>query len=84
MLIIKYLIIGTPIAKTYSNYNAMDKEITLEVSSQKRKKGIVIAIITIAVLVLLIVVLRGFIKSSVKKSEITTAYRRDGQYRKYT
>jgi HlyD family secretion protein len=51
----------------------MDKEITLEVSSQKRKKGIVIAIITIAVLVLLIVVLRGFIKSSVKKSDITTA-----------
>jgi len=51
----------------------MDKEITLEVTSQKRKKGAVIAVISIAVLVLLIVALRGFIKSSVKKAEITTA-----------
>lgn len=51
----------------------MDKEITLEVSYQKRKKGALVAIISIAVLVLLIVALRGFIKSSVKKSEITTA-----------
>ncbi len=51
----------------------MDKEITLEVSSQKRKKGAVIVVISIVVLVLLIVVLRGFIKSSVKKVEITTA-----------
>jgi HlyD family secretion protein len=51
----------------------MDKEITLEVTSQKRKKGVVIAVISIAVLVLLIVALRGFIKSSIKKAEITTA-----------
>jgi HlyD family secretion protein len=51
----------------------MDKEITLEVTSQKRKKGAVIAVISIAVLVLLIAALRGFIKSSVKKAEITTA-----------
>jgi len=51
----------------------MDKEITLEVTSQKRKKGAVIAVISITVLVLLIVALRGFIKSSVKKAEITTA-----------
>ncbi|WP_090652055.1 efflux RND transporter periplasmic adaptor subunit [Mucilaginibacter sp. OK283] len=51
----------------------MDKEITLEVTSQKRKKGAVIAVISIAVLVLLVVALRGFIKSSVKKAEITTA-----------
>ncbi|WP_295718092.1 HlyD family efflux transporter periplasmic adaptor subunit [Mucilaginibacter sp.] len=51
----------------------MDKEITLEVSSQKRKKGALITVISITVLVLLIVVLRGFIKSSVKRSEITMA-----------
>jgi HlyD family secretion protein len=51
----------------------MDKEITLEVSSQKRKKGALIAVISITVLILLIVVLRGFIKSSVKRSEITMA-----------
>ncbi|WP_439698375.1 efflux RND transporter periplasmic adaptor subunit [Mucilaginibacter sp. AW1-7] len=51
----------------------MDKEITLEVTSQKRKKGAVIVVISIAVLVLLVVALRGFIKSSVKKAEITTA-----------
>ncbi|QEC74892.1 efflux RND transporter periplasmic adaptor subunit [Mucilaginibacter ginsenosidivorax] len=51
----------------------MDKEITLEVTSQKRKKGAVIAVISIAVLVLLIVALRGYIKSSVKKAEITTS-----------
>lgn len=51
----------------------MDKEITLEVTSQKRRKGAVIVVISITVLVLLIVALRGFIKSSVKKAEITTA-----------
>ncbi|SEP33551.1 HlyD family secretion protein [Mucilaginibacter sp. OK283] len=62
-----------PIAKPYANYITMDKEITLEVTSQKRKKGAVIAVISIAVLVLLVVALRGFIKSSVKKAEITTA-----------
>ena len=61
------------LAKPYANYITMDKEITLEVSSQKRKKGALIAIISITVLVLLIVVLRGFIKSSVKRSEITMA-----------
>jgi HlyD family secretion protein len=62
-----------PIAKPYANYITMDKEITLEVTSQKRKKGAVIVVISIAVLVLLVVALRGFIKSSVKKAEITTA-----------
>ncbi|GAA3958692.1 efflux RND transporter periplasmic adaptor subunit [Mucilaginibacter dorajii] len=51
----------------------MDKEITLEVTSQKRKKGAVIATITIAVLVSAVFALRGFIKSSIKRSEITTA-----------
>jgi HlyD family secretion protein len=61
------------LAKPYANYITMDKEITLEVSSQKRKKGALIAIISITVLVLLIVVLRGFIKSSIKRSEITMA-----------
>jgi HlyD family secretion protein len=61
------------LAKPYANYITMDKEITLEVSSQKRKKGALMAIISITVLVLLIVVLRGFIKSSVKRSEITMA-----------
>jgi HlyD family secretion protein len=61
------------LAKPYANYSTMDKEITLEVSSQKRKKGAMIAIISIAVLVLLIVVLRGFIKSSIKRADITTA-----------
>lgn len=61
------------LAKPYANYITMDKEITLEVSSQKRKKGALIAVISITVLVLLIVVLRGFIKSSVKRSEITMA-----------
>jgi HlyD family secretion protein len=61
------------LAKPYANYITMDKEITLEVSSQKRKKGALIAVISITVLILLIVVLRGFIKSSVKRSEITMA-----------
>lgn len=61
------------LAKPYANYITMDKEITLEVSSQKRKKGALITVISITVLILLIVVLRGFIKSSVKKSEITMA-----------
>jgi HlyD family secretion protein len=51
----------------------MDKEITLEVSSQKRKKGVIVVIITIAVLLVAVLVLRGAIKSSVKRSEITTA-----------
>lgn len=54
-------------------YIIMDKEITLEVTSQKRKKGAVIVAITIAVLVLAVLALRGFIKSSIKRSEITTA-----------
>jgi len=54
-------------------YIIMDKEITLEVTSQKRKKGAVIAAIAIAVLVLAVFALRGFIKSSIKRSEITTA-----------
>jgi HlyD family secretion protein len=52
---------------------AMDTEISLEVISQKRRKTALIALISIAGLVLAIWVLRGYIKSSLKKSEITTA-----------
>lgn len=51
----------------------MDKEITLEVISQKRRKTALVALISIAGLMLAIWVLRGYIKSSLKKSEITTA-----------
>jgi len=51
----------------------MDKEITLEVTSAKRKKTAIVVVIGIAVLVVAILVLRGYIKSSVKRSEITTA-----------
>jgi len=51
----------------------MDKEITLEVISQKRRKTALVALISIAGLVLAIWVLRGYIKSSLQKSEITTS-----------
>ncbi len=51
----------------------MDKEITEEVTSQKRKKGVFIAIISIAVLVGAIWLMRSFFKSSIKNSEITTS-----------
>jgi HlyD family secretion protein len=51
----------------------MDTEISLEVISKKRRKTAVVALISIAGLVLAIWVLRGYIKSSLKKSEITTA-----------
>ena len=51
----------------------MDKEISLEVTLQKRKKTALIGFIVIAGLVLAIFLLRGFIKSSINRSEITTA-----------
>jgi HlyD family secretion protein len=51
----------------------MDKEITLEVTASKRKKGAVVIIISIAVLVLAVMLLRGYIKSTITRSEITTA-----------
>jgi HlyD family secretion protein len=51
----------------------MDKEITQEVASENRKKAVLIAVITIAVLALAIWLVRITFKSSVKKSEITTA-----------
>jgi HlyD family secretion protein len=51
----------------------MDKEIALEVTASKRKKGAVVIISSVAVLVLAVMLLRGYIKSTVTRSEITTA-----------
>lgn len=62
------------IANHYAIHSTvMDKEITQEVTSQRRKKTIVIVLISIAVLVVLIWLIRTTLKSSVKKAEITTA-----------
>jgi len=51
----------------------MDKEITQEVSSQNRRKAIVITLISIAVLIAAVWLVRVIFKSSVKKADITTA-----------
>ena len=51
----------------------MDKEITLEVTAAKRKKSAVVIIISLAVLVLAVMLLRGYIKSTITRAEITTA-----------
>ncbi len=51
----------------------MDTEITEEVVKQKRKKGIIIGLIAIAILTLCIWLMRAYLKSSVSQSEITTA-----------
>jgi HlyD family secretion protein len=51
----------------------MDKEIALEVTTAKRKKTALVAIISIAVLVLAVMLLREYIKSTINRSEITTA-----------
>lgn len=51
----------------------MDKEITLEVASQKRKKAVWVVLVVGTGLILAIWVLRSYIKSSVNASEITTA-----------
>ena len=51
----------------------MDKEIALEVTTQKRRKAVWVTLITIAGLILAVWVLRGYIKSSIDKAEITTA-----------
>jgi HlyD family secretion protein len=51
----------------------MDTEITQEVTSQRRKKAIIIGLIAIAVLITLIWIIRTTFKSSIKRSEITTA-----------
>ncbi|SEN86156.1 HlyD family secretion protein [Mucilaginibacter gossypiicola] len=51
----------------------MDKEIALEVTTAKRKKTALVIIISIAVLVLAVMLLRGYIKSTITRAEITTA-----------
>lgn len=51
----------------------MDTEITQEVTSQRRKKAIIIGLAAIAVLIALIWIIRTTFKSSIKRSEITTA-----------
>jgi HlyD family secretion protein len=51
----------------------MDKEITQEVSQQNRKKAFFIILAVAAVLALLTWLLRATFKSTIKKSEITTA-----------
>ncbi|SFD23377.1 HlyD family secretion protein [Chitinophaga sp. CF118] len=51
----------------------MDKEITLEVTLQKRRKAILIATISILLFIAAIWFIRAFFKSTIKKSEITTA-----------
>ncbi|MFI5138788.1 MAG: efflux RND transporter periplasmic adaptor subunit [Sphingobacteriales bacterium] len=51
----------------------MDKEITQEVSSQNRKKAILITIITLTILGVMTWLLRVTLKSSVKRLNITTA-----------
>lgn len=51
----------------------MDKEIALEVTSAKRKKTALVITISIAVLVLAVMLLRGYIKSTITRAEITTA-----------
>ena len=56
----------------------MDKEITQEVSAQNRKKTVLIVIITVAVLVIAVWLLRTTLKSTIKRSEITTAVVKTG------
>ncbi|WP_413667349.1 efflux RND transporter periplasmic adaptor subunit [Mucilaginibacter sp. Mucisp86] len=51
----------------------MDKEIALEVTTAKRKKTALVIISSIAVLVLAVMLLRGYIKSTITRAEITTA-----------
>jgi len=62
-----------PIAKHYAIQGTMDKEITQEVTSQNRKKAVVITLICVAVLVAAIWLVRTIFKSSLKRSEITTS-----------
>jgi len=51
----------------------MDKEITQEVSSQNRRKAIILTLISVAILVAAVWLVRVIFKSSVKKADITTA-----------
>ncbi|MBB6126802.1 efflux RND transporter periplasmic adaptor subunit [Mucilaginibacter lappiensis] len=51
----------------------MDKEIALEVTTQKRRKAMLIVLIVISGLGLAVWILRGFIKSSINRSQITAS-----------
>jgi HlyD family secretion protein len=51
----------------------MDKEITQEVTSQRKRKTVVIVLISVTVLIALIWMIRTTLGSTIKKSEITTA-----------
>ena len=51
----------------------MDTEITAEVVQQKRKKGIIYGFIAIAIIVVIIVLIRMWLGSTVNASEINTA-----------
>jgi HlyD family secretion protein len=51
----------------------MDKEITQEVSSQNRKKAIIISLISLAVLIIAVWLVRIVFKSSIKRADITTS-----------
>ena len=51
----------------------MDKEIEAEVTLQKKKKGLLIGVLIITILVAAIMLLRSTLSSSVKKSAIATA-----------
>jgi HlyD family secretion protein len=50
----------------------MDKEITQEVTSQKRRKAILVTAVSIALFIGAILLVRSFFKSTIKKGEITT------------
>lgn len=64
--------------KTYAIHSTMDKEITQEVAAQTRKKTGLVILIVIGVLVLAVWLLRTTLKSTVKRSEITTAVVKTG------
>jgi len=62
------------IAYNYAIHSTiMDTEITQEVTSQRKRKTVVIVLIIVAIVLGLIWALRATLKSSIKKSEITTA-----------
>jgi len=51
----------------------MDKEISQEVSLKNRKKAVVFTLVTVAGLIISVWLVRVIFKSSIKKSDITTA-----------
>src|SRR5882757_4244467 len=62
------------IAYNYAIHSTiMDTEITQEVTTQRKRKTIVIVLIIAAIVFGLVWILRATLKSSIKKSEITTA-----------